>query len=124
MSTEPEDKRKARKPFVPPPPGRDMVMTVDDVAKLFDITPQQVYEYNKNNKLIVHKMGKECRYLYSEVMTAFMNSDTRIKDDKSLHKNYTVEELPNCLPIAERYEDGKPKQGKPRKKKPEGEPSS
>ncbi|MFF0903979.1 UNVERIFIED_CONTAM: helix-turn-helix domain-containing protein [Kocuria sp. CPCC 205316] len=120
MADDPNTKK--RKPFVPPPPGHDVVMTKEDVAKLLDITVQQVYEHNKNNKLIVHKIGRECRYLYSEVMTAFMNSDTRIKDDDSLHKKYTIEDLPKCWPPPERYEDGKPKQGKPRKKKPEEEP--
>lgn len=123
MSTEPEGKRKVRKPFVPPPPGRDVVMTIDDVAKLLDLTKQQVYEHNKHSKLIVHKIGKECRYLYSEVMSAFMNADTRIKDDPSSHKEYTVDELPKCWPPPERYEDGGIKPPMQRKKKTEGEPS-
>ncbi|WP_144836046.1 helix-turn-helix domain-containing protein [Kocuria rosea] len=121
MSTEPEGKRKIRKPFVPPPPGVDVVMSVEDVAMLFDITVNQVYEHNKNSKLVVHKVGKECRYLYSEVMTAFMNADTRIKDDPTSHKKYTVDELPKCWPPPDRYGDGKPREGKSRKKAAEGE---
>lgn len=71
----------------------DPIMTPQDVCEMLKINMNQLYKFNSNG-LPMHKQGKLCRYLRSEVMNWFMNNDTRIKDDPSLHRNLPPDDLP------------------------------
>lgn len=97
--------KKSRPPFVPPADGRDVIMTVEDVAELLQESVNSIYKRNAVIDFPVYKIGKQCRYLYSEVMNWFLNQDTRIKDDPSSKVHMTINELPKCWPPPKRPTD-------------------
>lgn len=64
---------------------------------MFKITKNQLYKYNQTD-IPYHRLGKVCRYLYSEVMNWAMNKDVAIVDEPERHRILGLGELPRCWP--------------------------
>lgn len=78
----------------------DMIMTFDEVKDMLRIdSDNKLYKLNAQGAFPNYKQGKHCFYIYSQVLNWFLNQDTAVKGEPSLHQNLSIDELPKLWPM-------------------------